>query len=51
MDFDLYYFMITLLIGFFIIYLIYPKPNIIFKNYNNGKKCFNSQKKEVECPI
>ena len=56
-----FYFVLSLFIGFLILYLIFPEPQIIIKNssvndelselyVDDNKVCYRYKREEVECP-
>lgn len=61
MKFQPFYFFLTLFIGFFIIYVFYPKPKIIIKYPNpniaqdtlyidDSNVCYKYKKEQIKCP-
>jgi len=56
-----FYFILSLFIGFFMLYLLYPNPEIIIKNPNikdsvsdlyidDNKVCYRYKREQVNCP-
>ena len=56
-----FYFVLSLFIGFLILYLLFPEPQIIIKNpsvndelselyVDDNKVCYRYKREEVECP-